>query len=247
VIGQNLRSCFTIGELFPVWLEQLRVRSEHIPAGADALDGAMTIEALPTWYAGVTFRSRLEADWAATLDSLDIHWEYEPETVTLPSGTRYIPDFHLPELGIWLEVKGTGVPRVEKAIEFGESLACRCENECSCEWPGGQLVIIGHPAKSYDPYSDPELEGVSLRILNNVARRHPGHPNWSSSSGRTAWLTRCMRCWRAGWVTGNDCRACHRDLGGANACTPGDAGLQFVSSICQPAPDRSAPPEEAAA
>ena len=78
-----------------------------------------SIEAKPATYHGVVFRSTLEANWAATLDQFGIVWEYEPEVFTLPSGTTYIPDFRLPELGTWLEVKGPTVPRIEKAVELG--------------------------------------------------------------------------------------------------------------------------------
>ncbi len=58
------------------------------------------IDAIPTIYAGTNFRSRLEADWARTLDGLGIVWKYEPELITLPSGAQYLPDFWLPEIGI---------------------------------------------------------------------------------------------------------------------------------------------------
>jgi hypothetical protein len=128
-----------------VYFHQLRVRQQHIAGRPCALDGDMTIEAVPSWYGGITFRSKLEADWAATLDHYAIRWDYEPETITLPSGANYIPDFWLPELGTWLEVKGTGVPRIEKTIELGEVRACHCESDCTCQWPGGELVLIGHP------------------------------------------------------------------------------------------------------
>lgn len=39
------------------------------------------------------------------MDALAIAWQYEPEGFELPSG-RYLPDFLLPEIGCWLEVKG---------------------------------------------------------------------------------------------------------------------------------------------
>ncbi|MFJ8469584.1 PDDEXK family nuclease [Streptomyces swartbergensis] len=55
------------------------------------------MDAVPTTYVGTRFRSRLEADWAVTLDGLGILWEYEPELIVLPSGTHYVPDFWLPD------------------------------------------------------------------------------------------------------------------------------------------------------
>lgn len=72
------------------------------------------IEAVPTEYSGTTFRSRLEADWARTLDTQRILWQYEPERVILPSGAHYLPAFWLPEIGTWLEVKGPATPRKER-------------------------------------------------------------------------------------------------------------------------------------
>ena len=129
-----------IFEAFSDDLETAKLRRERLQSGkSPALGGDTTVEAQPTVYRGTAFRSALEASWAATLDSLGITWEYEPETITLPSGTRYIPDFRLPDIGTWLEVKGVGVPRVEKAFEFAESLTCDCPRvrgirRCSCRW-----------------------------------------------------------------------------------------------------------------
>jgi len=37
----------------------------------------MTITAIPTEYAGCTFRSRLEARWAVFFDAMRIEWQYE--------------------------------------------------------------------------------------------------------------------------------------------------------------------------
>lgn len=193
-----------IGDGLDDHFQTIRLRQQHTTGKHGALGGDMTIEALPTCHAGVTFRSALEAGWARTLDSLDIQWRYEPKTVTLPSGARYIPDFWLPEHGIWLEVKGTGVPRVEKAIEFGVTVACRCGGSCTCDWPGGEMVIIGHPPKRYDPHH----EGTPAQVSARRAWRHGGHPVWSTTSGYRPWITRCPHCNRGGWSNTPYCRVC---------------------------------------
>lgn len=86
---------------------------------ADRTPRPTGIRAVPQTYRGVRFRSTLEADWAATLDSLDIAWEYEPEAVQLPSGEFYRPDFYLPECTTWLEVKGPHDERIDKVRELG--------------------------------------------------------------------------------------------------------------------------------
>jgi hypothetical protein len=236
---QHIPTTHTIGELWPVMVNQLAVRAAHNPGEPDALDGDMTIEALPTWYADTVFRSALEASWAATLDSLRIAWEYEPETITLPSGAVYIPDFRLPDIGAWLEVKGPGVPRIEKAHELGATRACTCTGTCSCAWPGGELVLIGHIP---DPCADTYDDGAPLRVLARRAIRHGGHPAWSSAHGPRAYLGRCLDCGITGFSTLGPvaCRACRGRWAGAYAHRTGDPGLRFLSPTCRPAP--AAPP-----
>ena len=64
------------------------------------------IKAIETVYNGYKFRSRLEARWAVFFDAAFIEYEYEPEGFELEDGTRYLPDFYLPELKVFVEVKG---------------------------------------------------------------------------------------------------------------------------------------------
>ena len=73
-------------------------------------------KSLPTYYKGITFRSRLEARWAIILDELGISWEYEPEAIIIegshfpdpcnPETFGYLPDFYLPQYKAFMEVKG---------------------------------------------------------------------------------------------------------------------------------------------
>lgn len=63
------------------------------------------LKAIETAYRGCRFRSRLEARWAVFFDALGLEWEYEPEGFELQDGTRYLPDFWLPEPAVWAEVK----------------------------------------------------------------------------------------------------------------------------------------------
>lgn len=70
----------------------------------------MKYKAIDTAYAGRLFRSRTEARWAVLFDQLGIKWEYELEGYELSDGTRYLPDFWLPEFnqksgGTFVEVK----------------------------------------------------------------------------------------------------------------------------------------------
>lgn len=226
---------------YGVYLRQLVQRQRSIPGQPGALGGDMTVEAIPSWYAGIVFRSKLEADWAATLDRYHVPWQYEPETLTLPSGATYIPDFWLPDHGIWLEVKGTGVPRIEKAIELGQTRACHCDGTCTCKWPGGELVLIGHPPRQYNPWADhdPETDHRPYWAVERASWNHHGHPNWSNTNQRTTWFAICGNCHRGGWVGGGTlvrCRACGSRMPGGRAYQAGDPELLFADSSCQVAP-----------
>lgn len=64
------------------------------------------IKPIQTEYNGYRFRSRLEARWAVFFDALGIKYEYEPEGYTLEDGTKYLPDFFLPDQNYYIEVKG---------------------------------------------------------------------------------------------------------------------------------------------
>ncbi|WP_037638547.1 hypothetical protein [Streptomyces flavochromogenes] len=218
-------------------IETARLRQQH-----QATSG-LAVEALPTVYRGTVFRSALEASWAATLDSLGLAWEYEPTTVTLPSGVRYIPDFHLPQIGVWLEVKGNGVPRVEKAIEYGQSLACDCPKfACTCRWIGGELVLIGHPPRSWMPdYDEDDHRSNWAKAI--TARNHGGHPRWTSTRGRAAWLAYCADCHHATWFDSPHCRACKRRLIGAEGLESGNQQIRFhrITGIAAPDNDTPAP------
>ena len=207
------------------------------------------IDAIPTTYAGTNFRSRLEARWATFLDSHHIEWQYEPETITLPSGTVYVPDFWLPELGTWIEVKGTGIPRIEKAIELGETRACHCDSDCACEWPGGELVLIGHPPRPYDLLRDPKMHGVHYLAAANVARRHGGHPNWTTATGRTAWLGVCPNCAKTGWFLSHQpiqCRACRKTPAVGHLYAVVESVLTFPRDVGSFVPRLPADPERQA-
>lgn len=83
----------------------------------------MTIKAIETHYKGYRFRSRLEARWAVFFDSLPLRYEYEPEGYELGGGARYLPDFYLPDIDTYIEIKparGQGHPTEDKHHTFGD-------------------------------------------------------------------------------------------------------------------------------
>lgn len=69
----------------------------------------------PTVYEGRAYRSRSEAKWAYVLTRLDVPFYYEPSHYQLASG-KYLPDFWLPTLDAYLEVK----PRDVSDPRYGE-------------------------------------------------------------------------------------------------------------------------------
>jgi hypothetical protein len=100
----------------------------------------VTITSIPTTYNGVRFRSTLEADWAATFDTLGWYWQYEPVAVETAGGEPYLCDFHLPTQRVWCEVKGPHNERIEKVRGFHRTLDA---DPWDIEKP---LVVILRPA-----------------------------------------------------------------------------------------------------
>ena len=88
-----------------------------------------TIQAIPTTYHGVEFRSKLEARVAACLDQFHLTWFYEHEGYTLSTGERYLPDFWLPNIRTYIEVKGDHGEREHKPRQFALDLTGQSEDQ----------------------------------------------------------------------------------------------------------------------
>ena len=99
---------------------------------------------IQTLYGSVLFRSRLEARWALYFDVIGIAWEYEKEGYEFADGTRYLPDFWLPQVCMWAEVK-------PETFTVGELHKAKClvrETGFPC------LMLDGMPAlRSYGAVS----------------------------------------------------------------------------------------------
>ncbi len=97
--------------------------------------------AKPTTYNGITFRSRLEARWAVYFDCIGIKYEYEMERFDFNDGTSYLPDFYLPQVKMWAEVKPIEFDK--NAEDLVDKLVWQTESEC--------LKLVGSPQpKSYE-------------------------------------------------------------------------------------------------
>lgn len=123
---------------------------------------------LPQQYAGIRFRSTLEARWAIFFDHAGIGWEYEPEGFVV-SGRAYRPDFLL-DCGTWVEVKGD-----PERLDLDLMLAAAKElpgrhDKWAQEWADGKggtpkLLILG---------SIPEVSPVSGGLGWLGLEHHPG-------------------------------------------------------------------------
>lgn len=99
--------------------------------------GKPAIKAIETKFDGHRFRSRLEARWAVFLKDLEIEYEYELEGYKLPSGKCYLPDFYLPTMDCFVEVK----PIID--FDFNDFLKMV---EFSHQSDRNLLVICGTPS-----------------------------------------------------------------------------------------------------
>ena len=83
---------------------------------------------IATQHAGINFRSRHEATWAATFDLLGLKWSYEPADLD-----GYIPDFDLlfGKRPLLVEIKPSG-----EDFEFAKS-----KIECS-GWDGDAAILV---------------------------------------------------------------------------------------------------------
>lgn len=137
------------------------------------MDGPKAIE---TVYQGYRFRSRLEARWAVFFDALGVKYEYEVEGYDL-DGLWYLPDFWLPEIEIWLEVKGPPVEPGDEAWEKAERLASAAEIGVylfSGQFPTRPNNLVG---RRFDPYE---------KYLHDDMQRGP----------EMVWWFRCETCGR---------------------------------------------------
>ena len=93
------------------------------------------VKGLPTKYDGTQFRSRTEARHAMFFDLSGIQYHYEYEGFDL-DGVWYVPDFYLPRLQSWIEIKP--FPPTEEEQEKCERLARATEMSTFC--------FVGNPS-----------------------------------------------------------------------------------------------------
>lgn len=112
------------------------------------------MKAIETKYNGRLYRSRLEARWAVFFDTAGIRVEYEAEGYRLPGGVLYLPDFRVPSLNAFIEIKPGELNDTEArkcgllAVEsVGRVYAFCGQVEPTTEWgnPPRAVAFIGYP------------------------------------------------------------------------------------------------------
>jgi len=106
------------------------------------------VKPIETKYKGFRFRSRLEARWAVFMDAIGVKYRYEDEAYDL-DGLYYLPDFWIPSLKCFLEIKPCNPTEEER--ECASRLAKHTGNRV--------FIGIGMPSLEFD--SDEHGNAVS--------------------------------------------------------------------------------------
>lgn len=70
----------------------------------------MSFQPIARIYKGNSFRSGIEMRWAIFFDAMGEPYEYEPEGFSMAEDS-YLPDFYLPNMDLWVEVKHLEWPK----------------------------------------------------------------------------------------------------------------------------------------
>lgn len=142
----------------------------------DRNKAAMGIKPIETRAYGHRFRSRLEARWAVAFTEAGIAWQYEPEGFDLGKAGFYLPDFWLPQVSMWAEVKPDR-PSDEELRKVA-ALVNQSGNPC--------LLLIGLPAAHAFWAVEP---GISDDLYNDIDDSWSVESSWEVSCGGIATLS----------------------------------------------------------
>lgn len=160
----------------------------------------MKIQAIPTTYAGVNFRSRLEARWAAMFDLLGLEWDYEPP-IDLAG---WIPDFSIatPVLPVYVEVKPkrAAIPLFLPEFpgyppySYGDEFSDMEYDKARVHWENVQVLLLGMEIPNQCgigclldcPSGHDEWFGV----FEAVGGYGPHKDNWRKAGNMVQWMPR---------------------------------------------------------
>jgi hypothetical protein len=143
------------------------------------------VKAIETRYAGCRFRSRLEARWAVFLDHLGLPWKYEPEGFETPAGW-YLPDFWLPSVDRWLEIKGGSVTKRDLAKAAHVARAGWKPNGWTFRIQQGDIPRPGQPLMGMSWGMILLPVGASNPLPIEESMTYP--PEWFGWIERSAWV-----------------------------------------------------------
>jgi hypothetical protein len=152
-----------------------------------------TFTTIPTRYAGVIFRSKTEARFAAWCETWSVRWEYEPEGFQI-GGVRYLPDFWLPE--------GKTLVEIKPALFLNEA------------WKLDALAAALDPSDEVYAWDDDEVHrGITLWCGTMSGEGFEVHRLWKDMGWEGRGDIRATWCTECGWphVIGlgrYDCRRC---------------------------------------
>ena len=114
------------------------------------MEGLRTIPSKETVYAGVTFRSKLEAIWAAHFHGQGRVYVYEPEQFCLDMGrVFYTPDFFIESENLYIEIKpvfdGTCNEKEGLFLNYYEDALQKCFDLEKVVRPCAVDIYIGKP------------------------------------------------------------------------------------------------------
>ncbi|PLU99899.1 hypothetical protein CXG50_12180 [Pseudomonas plecoglossicida] len=129
---------------------------------------------------GYRLRSYTELLWARVLEAAEIFYLYEPDLVRVDDG-YYLPDFWLPNVGVYLEVKGKNPTDIE--IQKADAVMAHTGREV--------MFLVGRPESDREGLMNCGMlvrglggwtNGLCPYDLHCLVRDHVGYGMWSRIS-----------------------------------------------------------------
>jgi hypothetical protein len=118
-------------------------------------DRIYTIPPKPVWYMGAECRSTTEGRWAVVIDIIKWRWIHEPPIIYTAYG-GYCPDFFVPALEMYLEIK----PSAPTALEEGKARGAARKTGLTVAFLAGPPCFSSEVFVTYN--GEPlELRGIS--------------------------------------------------------------------------------------
>lgn len=125
----------------------------------------------------------MEARWAVYFDVLGLKWDYELQGFSLGDGIYYLPDFWLPQVAMWAEVKADGFS--EDELEKAWRLHAATQRPVLLLSGVPDFAVYKHTQYIHEPYYDccetPPCPECKRSYVDCFVSMYHGYP---SSEGR---------------------------------------------------------------